>query len=115
MHVIQQQSMVVHLDCSTVDVDSARAVAEGARAAGMAMVDAPVSGGVGGATAGTLTFMVGGPDEAFEAARQMRIGRRTDPHGRSAGFICGFQGTIERTFVPRAALHCSEVPVTNWP
>ena len=48
--------------------------------------------------------------EAFEPARQMRIGRRTDPHGRSAGFICGFQGTIERTFVPRAALHCSEVP-----
>ena len=57
------------IDSSTIDVDSARAVAEGARAAGMAMVDAPVSGGVGGATAGTLTFMVGGPDEAFEAAR----------------------------------------------
>ncbi len=53
-------------DCSTVDVDSARSVAEQARAAGMAALDAPVSGGVGGATAGTLTFMVGGPEAAFQ-------------------------------------------------
>lgn len=52
-------------DCSTVDVDSARAVAELAGAAGMGALDAPVSGGVGGATAGTLTFMVGGGDAAF--------------------------------------------------
>ncbi|MGC9368724.1 MAG: 3-hydroxyisobutyrate dehydrogenase [Paracoccaceae bacterium] len=52
-------------DCSTVDVDSARAVAEQAQAAGMGALDAPVSGGVGGAAAGTLTFMVGGGDAAF--------------------------------------------------
>lgn len=52
-------------DCSTVDVDSARAVADQAAAAGLGALDAPVSGGVGGATAGTLTFMVGGTDESF--------------------------------------------------
>jgi 3-hydroxyisobutyrate dehydrogenase len=52
-------------DCSTVDVDSARAVADQAAAAGLGALDAPVSGGVGGATAGTLTFMVGGSDDAF--------------------------------------------------
>lgn len=52
-------------DCSTVDVDSARAVADQAAAAGLGALDAPVSGGVGGAAAGTLTFMVGGSDAAF--------------------------------------------------
>ncbi len=52
-------------DCSTVDVASARAVAEDAARAGVLALDAPVSGGVGGATAGTLTFMAGGPDAAF--------------------------------------------------
>jgi 3-hydroxyisobutyrate dehydrogenase len=52
-------------DCSTVDVDSARAVAADAEAAGLGAVDAPVSGGVGGATAGTLTFMAGGSEAAF--------------------------------------------------
>ncbi len=53
------------LDCSTVDVESARAVAEQAEAAGLLALDAPVSGGVGGAEAGTLTFMAGGSDEGF--------------------------------------------------
>ncbi|MDF3608049.1 3-hydroxyisobutyrate dehydrogenase [Paracoccus sp. DMF-8] len=52
-------------DCSTVDVESARAVADQAQAAGLGALDAPVSGGIGGAAAGTLTFMVGGPDAAF--------------------------------------------------
>ena len=52
-------------DCSTVDVESARAVAERAEAAGLSALDAPVSGGIGGAAAGTLTFMVGGTDAAF--------------------------------------------------
>ncbi len=52
-------------DCSTVDVDSARAVAAQAEAAGLAALDAPVSGGIGGASAGTLTFMVGGSDAGF--------------------------------------------------
>ncbi|MEM8787967.1 MAG: 3-hydroxyisobutyrate dehydrogenase [Pseudomonadota bacterium] len=55
-------------DCSTVDVESARAVADRARAAGIGFVDAPVSGGIGGAEAGTLTFMAGGSAAAFDAA-----------------------------------------------
>jgi 3-hydroxyisobutyrate dehydrogenase len=58
-------------DCSTVDVDSARAVAEMAMAAGCGALDAPVSGGVGGATAGSLTFMVGGSDAAFATVRPL--------------------------------------------
>ncbi len=44
-------------DCSTVDVESARAVADQAAKAGVLAIDAPVSGGIGGAAAGTLTFM----------------------------------------------------------
>ncbi|MCQ0971704.1 3-hydroxyisobutyrate dehydrogenase [Paracoccus sp. TK19116] len=52
-------------DCSTVDVDSARAVAGKAAAAGLGSLDAPVSGGIGGAEAGTLTFMVGGSPASF--------------------------------------------------
>lgn len=55
----------IHLDCSTVDVESARVVAAQADAAGLHAVDAPVSGGIGGATSGTLTFMAGGEAEAF--------------------------------------------------
>jgi 3-hydroxyisobutyrate dehydrogenase len=57
------------IDCSTIDVATAREVIAAATAAGHAMIDAPVSGGVGGAEAGTLTFMVGGADEAFERAK----------------------------------------------
>ncbi len=57
------------IDCSTIDVDSARATADAARQQGLAMLDAPVSGGVAGAEAGTLTFMVGGEAEAFERAQ----------------------------------------------
>lgn len=57
------------IDSSTIDVQSARDVAAAAAEAGHLMVDAPVSGGVGGAEAGTLTFMVGGPAEAFERAK----------------------------------------------
>lgn len=59
------QAGAVLCDCSTVDVDSAKAVAEQARAAGLAALDAPVSGGIGGAQNGTLTFMVGGDQAAF--------------------------------------------------
>ncbi len=58
-------------DCSTVDVGSARAVARQAEGAGLMAIDAPVSGGIGGATAGTLTFMVGGPDEAFGVVKPL--------------------------------------------
>ncbi len=61
----------VFLDCSTVDVESARAVAEQATEAGLLAMDAPVSGGVGGAEAGTLTFMAGGPEEAFGIVRPL--------------------------------------------
>jgi len=57
------------IDCSTIDVATAREVAEAATGRGMMMVDAPVSGGVGGAAGGTLTFMVGGQAGAFEAAK----------------------------------------------
>lgn len=57
------------IDSSTIDVDTARAVSAKAEAAGFDMVDAPVSGGVGGAAAGTLTFMVGGTAAAFAAAK----------------------------------------------
>ena len=53
------------MDCSTIDVATARRVAEAAADKGFAMVDAPVSGGVAAAAAGTLTFMVGGSDQAF--------------------------------------------------
>ncbi|MEO0386474.1 MAG: 3-hydroxyisobutyrate dehydrogenase [Pseudomonadota bacterium] len=56
------------IDCSTVDVAAARAVAAEAAAAGIGFVDAPVSGGIGGAAGGTLTFMAGGTDAAFAAA-----------------------------------------------
>jgi len=56
------------IDCSTVDVDSARAVAQSAQDAGLHSVDAPVSGGIGGAAAGTLTFMAGGSQDAFAKA-----------------------------------------------
>ena len=65
------QKGAVLLDCSTVDVDSARAVAEQATEAGLMALDAPVSGGIGGASGGTLTFMVGGPDEAFTIAKPL--------------------------------------------
>jgi 3-hydroxyisobutyrate dehydrogenase len=57
------------IDSSTIDVTTARAVIAEATAAGMQMVDAPVSGGVGGAEAGTLTFMAGGEASAFDAAK----------------------------------------------
>ena len=56
------------IDCSTIDVETARAVAAAAEAKGLLMLDAPVSGGVGGATAATLTFMVGGSERAYERA-----------------------------------------------
>lgn len=59
------------VDCSTVDVDSARVVAEQAAAAGLLFVDAPVSGGVGGAAGGTLTFMAGGSADAFAKAEPL--------------------------------------------
>ncbi len=57
------------IDCSTIDVDSARAIAKKASEAGFEMVDAPVSGGTVGAANATLTFMVGGGEAAFARAQ----------------------------------------------
>jgi 3-hydroxyisobutyrate dehydrogenase len=57
------------IDSSTIDVETARTVARSAEDKGLAMIDAPVSGGVAGAEAATLTFMVGGTEEAFARAR----------------------------------------------
>ena len=54
------------IDCSTIDVASARSVHDWAEARDVLMLDAPVSGGIAGAAAGTLTFMVGGSDAAFQ-------------------------------------------------
>ena len=61
----------IFVDSSTVDVESARAAAARAEAAGIGALDAPVSGGVGGAAAGTLTFMVGGSEESFAIAKPL--------------------------------------------
>jgi 3-hydroxyisobutyrate dehydrogenase len=74
------------VDSSTIDVATARAVAAAAEARGLAMVDAPVSGGVGGAQAATLTFMVGGSAAAFGRAKPIleQMGR-TIVHAGGAG------------------------------
>jgi 3-hydroxyisobutyrate dehydrogenase len=61
-------SGAILLDCSTIDVDTARKVTADATAKGYEMVDAPVSGGIAAANGGTLTFMVGGSDSAFARA-----------------------------------------------
>ncbi len=61
----------IFLDCSTVDVESAKSVAEIAKNHTVIPLDAPVSGGIGGAKEGTLTFMVGGPDEGFIKVKEL--------------------------------------------
>ncbi len=65
------QAGAVVIDSSTIDVASARVAHELAAGAGLKMLDAPVSGGIGGAAAGTLTFMVGGEKDAFDRARSI--------------------------------------------
>ena len=65
------QQGAVLCDCSTVDVDSARDVAQAARAVGLGALDAPVSGGTGGAQAGTLTFMVDGAEADFATVQPL--------------------------------------------
>ena len=59
------------IDCSTVDVESAKNTAQAAEDNGIMAVDAPVSGGIGGASGGTLTFMAGGSEEAFANAKPL--------------------------------------------
>ncbi len=82
------------IDCSTIDVDSAKRAHEAGAAAGALTLDAPVSGGVGGATAGTLTFMCGGSDEAFARAKPIleAMGKRIvhcgGPGAGQAAKIC---------------------------
>ena len=61
----------IFLDCSTVDVASSKSVAKIAKNHKVIPLDAPVSGGIGGAKEGTLTFMVGGPDEGFIRAKEL--------------------------------------------
>jgi 3-hydroxyisobutyrate dehydrogenase len=74
------------IDSSTIDVESARAVAKVADEQGFAMIDAPVSGGVAGAQAATLTFMVGGPDDAFARAKPvLEAMGKTIVHAGGAG------------------------------
>ncbi len=74
------------IDCSTIDVETARHVGGEAAGRGFAMLDAPVSGGVGGAAAGTLTFMVGGPDDAFARAQPaLQAMGKTIVHTGAAG------------------------------
>ncbi len=75
------------IDCSTIDVETARETTAAATAAGFSMLDAPVSGGVGGATAGSLTFMVGGTAAAFDRALPL-----LDIMGKTA-VHCGDAGT----------------------
>jgi len=82
------------IDSSTIDVATARDVATAAAAKGLAMLDAPVSGGVAGAQAGTLTFMVGGSEPAFARGRPIfeamgkTIVHAGDPGNGQAAKIC---------------------------
>ena len=82
------------IDCSTIDVESAKRAHEMGASAGVPTLDAPVSGGVGGATAGTLTFMCGGSDEAFARAKPIleamgeRIVHCGGPGAGQAAKIC---------------------------
>jgi 3-hydroxyisobutyrate dehydrogenase len=82
------------IDSSTIDVDSARRAHALAKGAGLLSIDAPVSGGVGGAKAASLTFMCGGAAEAFELARPIleKMGKRIvhcgDPGAGQAAKIC---------------------------
>ena len=74
------------IDCSTIDVETARAVAAAAKGAGFDMLDAPVSGGVAGAEAASLTFMVGGEAETFARAQPVLAAMgRTIVHAGPAG------------------------------
>jgi 3-hydroxyisobutyrate dehydrogenase len=81
---VQRGTLLV--DSSTIDVKTAREVAQAAEEQGLAMIDAPVSGGVAGALAASLTFMVGGSPEAFERARPVleKMGK-TIVHAGGAG------------------------------
>lgn len=70
---------VTLIDCSTISPETAKKVAEAARAEGLGMLDAPVSGGVLGAKAGTLSFMVGGEESVFEKAKSLLLSMGKSP------------------------------------
>lgn len=78
IHVVMSPN-AVHLDCSTVDVESAKIVAQSADTKGLRPIDAPVSGGISGAANGTLTFMVGGEAAAVKTVQPLLdvMGQRT--------------------------------------
>jgi len=84
----------VLIDCSTIDVETARDIGEQAASKGFSFVDAPVSGGVAAAEGGTLTFMVGGPEDAFKKAEPVLSGmgkaviRAGDAGAGQAAKIC---------------------------
>ncbi len=80
------QSEAILIDCSTVDVISAKKAADMANKKGLKALDAPVSGGIGGAENGTLTFMVGGDISAFERVKPL-----FDTMGQKA-VLCGESG-----------------------
>ena len=71
IEVLSKNTLVI--DCSTIDAESARVVGNALDEQGIRFVDAPVSGGVAGATAGTLTFIVGGEQTAFEKANTVLV------------------------------------------
>lgn len=74
------------MDCSTIDVETARAIHDEAEGAGLLFLDAPVSGGTAGAEAATLTFMVGGTDKALDKARPLLMAMgKTIAHAGGAG------------------------------
>jgi len=84
--IIERAAGALIIDSSTIDVETAREVAAAAEARGLMMVDAPVSGGVGGAQGATLTFMVGGSEEAFARARPiLEAMGKTIVHAGGAG------------------------------
>ena len=84
------------LDCSTIDVATARANIEAATAKGLVAVDAPVSGGIAAANAGTLTFMVGGTDEGFARAEPIlaRMGKAVGTAYASAAMTATVHGPM---------------------
>ena len=114
------------IDCSTIDVDSAKQANASAGAAGLGFMDAPVSGGISGAAAGTLTFMVGGTEENCKRAeplldimggRQVRCG---GPGAGQAAKICNNMllavsmiGTCEVSRTPLRMVASTELSSTS--
>ena len=86
------------IDCSTIDVETAKSVSELAEKKGLKMLDAPVSGGVAAAAGGTLTFMVGGDADAFDKAQGVlgAMGKKIPQRPSSQGFQDSMDGSVGR-------------------